>query len=155
MRAPVISSRAQSMRRSHSMGTRVLRCEPSSPPGIEPISSEIDQVRIDVAQPEMQKAGDAGQYHGMHNVGAHIDLGRETVEQQQQHHDDAARTHRSHADQKAGDQADHRHAGETTSSSADGWRRCSSIRFWNSNRVGTTISRTPTAVLMKLLTPSP
>src|SRR5580704_2596989 len=44
IRAPVNSSNVQRMRRSHNTGTRVLRCEPKRPPGIEPIRSEATRV---------------------------------------------------------------------------------------------------------------
>ena len=50
MRAPVINSKAQRIRRSQSMGTRVAKCEPSRPPGIEPISSDNDQPGIHIAR---------------------------------------------------------------------------------------------------------
>ncbi len=49
----------------------------------------------------------------MYDVGSDIHLRREAVEQQQQHHNDAARTHRGHAHQKTGNQSDQRHAQET------------------------------------------
>jgi hypothetical protein len=67
---------------------------------------------IDVAQPEVEEAGDSRKYDRVHNVGSDVDLGRETVEEQKQHHDNAAGTHRSHPDEKARDQADQRHSGE-------------------------------------------
>src|ERR1041385_8024345 len=44
MRAPVTSNRAQRMRRNQSMGTRVARCEPISPPGIEPINNDTTRL---------------------------------------------------------------------------------------------------------------
>src|SRR6266446_507412 len=37
--APVVSNTAHKILLSHSTGTRVLRYDPSSPPGIEPISN--------------------------------------------------------------------------------------------------------------------
>lgn len=39
--APVINRTVHRILRSHSTGTRVLRCEPTMPPGIEPISREM------------------------------------------------------------------------------------------------------------------
>ena len=74
MRAPVASSTAQRIRRSQGTGTRVLKCDPRQPPGMEPISSEPTSVESTLPQPEMQEAGDAGQNHGMHDVGARPSL---------------------------------------------------------------------------------
>src|SRR5450759_2041210 len=71
-----------------------------------------DQVGVDVARPPVQQAGDAGQNHGMGNVGADHDFGRERIKQKKHHHDDAARPDRSDADQKSAGQADETHAGK-------------------------------------------
>src|SRR5262249_10536679 len=45
MRTPVTSKIEQSMRRNHGTGTRVLKCEPSKAPGIEPISREATNLK--------------------------------------------------------------------------------------------------------------
>src|SRR3989449_8954997 len=44
IRAPVASSTAHKMRLNQGTGTRVLKCEPNKPPGIEPIKSEATKV---------------------------------------------------------------------------------------------------------------
>src|SRR6267154_1785904 len=54
----------------------------------------------------------------MDNVGAHHDLRLKAVEQQKHHHDDAARSDRSDAHEKARYQADKRHPCERLNS----WR---------------------------------
>src|SRR5215471_18207976 len=69
-----------------------------------------DQLGVNVPQLEMQQAGDAGQNYGVYNVGPDIHFGRETIEQEQQHHDDAARPDRGHANQEPRDQPDNSHA---------------------------------------------
>src|ERR1700687_1839016 len=71
-----------------------------------------DQMRIDVARPPVQQAGDTGQNHGMSNIGANHDLGRERIEQKKRHHNDAARPDRSDADQESAGESDDTHAGE-------------------------------------------
>lgn len=63
-----------------------------------------DQVRIDVSSSPVQQARDAGENHGMGNIGADHNFRRERIEQEQQHHNDAARSDRSDADQKSADQ---------------------------------------------------
>src|SRR5580700_5842645 len=89
MRAPVASSTAQRMRLNQSTGTRVLRCEPSRPPGMEPIKSEATN-RINIANAPVHDAGYAGKHHRVHNVGPHHHFWGVAVEQEQEHHDDAA-----------------------------------------------------------------
>ena len=49
-----------------------------------------DEIRIDIAKAEMKQASHPGQDHGMNDVRADHDFGREAVEQKQKHHDDAA-----------------------------------------------------------------
>src|SRR5271163_30291 len=49
----------------------------------------------------------------MHHVRPDIDLRRETVKQEEQHHDDAARTDRGQAHDETYGEADDRHPGET------------------------------------------
>src|SRR5208337_980322 len=71
-----------------------------------------DQVGIDVARPPVQQAGDAGQNHGVGNVGADHDFGHERIKQEKQHHNDAARPDRCDAHQKSSDQSDDAHAGK-------------------------------------------
>src|ERR1700686_4591717 len=71
------------------------------------------QSRIHVAQAEMQESRDSREYDGVQDIGSDAYLGRETVEQQQQHHNDAARSHRGHAHQNPGHQPDQRHAQKT------------------------------------------
>src|SRR5437764_1940264 len=60
----------------------------------------------------MKKAGNASKDYGMHDVGTHHYFGWVTVEEQKQHHDDAARAYRSHSDKKACHQTDDHHAGK-------------------------------------------
>ena len=48
-----------------------------------------NQVEIDVSQSPMQQAGHAGERDRVNDVGSDHNLGWETVEQKQQHHDDA------------------------------------------------------------------
>lgn len=50
---------------------------------------------------EVEKAGYASEQQSMHNVGAHHDLRLKAVKQQEKHHDDAARSDRGDAHQKA------------------------------------------------------
>src|ERR1700687_605421 len=61
----------------------------------------------------MQEARDSREYDVVQDIGSDVYLGRETVEQQQQHHNDAAGSHRGHAYQKSGNQPDQRHAQKT------------------------------------------
>src|SRR5579864_9090340 len=58
----------------------------------------------------MKQSRDPCEDDGMHDIGSHKYLWRKTVEQQQQHHDDAARSYRGHAYQATSDQPDERHA---------------------------------------------
>src|ERR1700676_1530912 len=67
---------------------------------------------VDVARAPVQQAGDAGQNHGMGNVGADHDLGSERVKQKKHHHEDAARPHRSDSEQKSACESDDTHEGE-------------------------------------------
>ena len=60
------------------------------------------QLGINVAKPPVKQAGYASKQHGMHNVGTDHDLGSKAVKHEQQHHDNAARAHRGHADQEPG-----------------------------------------------------
>ena len=53
---------------------------------------------------KMKQTGYAGQKEGVNNVGANHNFRLKTVEQQKHHHDDAARSHRSDAHQKASHQ---------------------------------------------------
>src|ERR1700732_2085603 len=92
------NARAQ-MRAEHSAGDRADQ-------------QRADQMPVDVPRAVVQQASDAGQNHGVGNVGAHHDLGSERIKQKQQHHDDAARPDRSDADQKSADESDHSHEGE-------------------------------------------
>src|ERR1700722_2985185 len=61
----------------------------------------------------MKKASDSRKYDGMQNIGSDVYLRWETVEQEQQHHNDAARTNGCHAHKKTGHQSDQRHAHES------------------------------------------
>ncbi len=58
---------------------------------------------IDIVQPEMEKAGHAREKQGVNDIGADHDLRLKTVEQQEHHHDNAARSDRSDAHQKSSD----------------------------------------------------
>src|SRR5581483_2035221 len=68
------------------------------------------QSRIDISEPKVQNTGYPGQDYGMNDVGADHYLGRETVEQQQEHHNDASGADRGHAHQKTSQQPNRGHA---------------------------------------------
>ncbi len=50
-------------------------------------------MKIDIVQSEMKKAGDPGEQQSMNDVGADHHFWLKTIEEQEQHHDDAARAH--------------------------------------------------------------
>src|SRR5581483_2183867 len=57
----------------------------------------------------MHETGHAGQNYRVHDISPDIDFRWEAVEKQQQHHDDAARSHRRHPNQKTGEKTDRHH----------------------------------------------
>ena len=70
------------------------------------------KVEIDIPQSPVEQAGYTGQDYGVNDIGPHHDLGREAVEQQQKHHDNASRSHRGHTYEKACQETDRRHPHE-------------------------------------------
>src|SRR5208337_5507075 len=109
---PEYGNARRQMRAEHSAGNRAKE-------------QGTDQMCIDIARPPVQQAGDAGQNHGVGNVGANHDFGRERIKQKKQHHDDAARPNRSDADQETAYQSDETHSGKRL----HGWRPVGEMIF--------------------------
>ena len=71
-----------------------------------------DQCGVDVAQAEVQQSCDSCEHYCVYYVCANVYLGRIAIEEQQKHHDDAARADRSHAHEEPCKQADYNHPGK-------------------------------------------